>query len=173
MSVVLNTDPVLPDIVDANIGLLFVSLAHTPSSVEAGHFHADPSDRFYELLHQSGLINKSIPAEQDTTLLSQGIGLTTLVRTRAIESVAEIEPTDHSIGDLIKLVFQSQPEVVCFLGEETSRRFFDKRGEYGLQNDTIGEALVFVLPDPRESPNTISFDEKLNYYRELRRSIVT
>lgn len=167
MSVTLNIDPLMEDVLDSNIRLLFVGLAHSPASIASGHFYAEKADQFYQLLFRSKLVDRSLNSKEDRALLQYRIGLTMLVKNRAIEFTTEIKPTDHSMGSLIRTVFTNTPKITCFNGLEVHTRFFDRHADYGLQKETIGDSQIFVVPDSNSDRSDLSFDEKLVYYRQL------
>jgi len=171
MSVLLNTDPILPEIIDEETRLLVIGLALSPKSAEMGHYYDDPDEQFYSLLSSSGLVSEEVTAEQDRKLLNHHIGLTNLIKNKPVTSAEEIKPIDHSIGEIIRTVFDYEPEIVCFNGELTYTHFYDRRGDYGLQKVKVGDARVFVVPDSNTRRCEMSFEEKLGYYEELTKLI--
>jgi len=92
MSILLNTDPLLPDIIDEQIRLLIIGLALSPKSAETGHYYADSDEQFYALLFQSGLVPEKLTPEQDEVLLKHNIGLTNLIKNKPITSAQDIIP---------------------------------------------------------------------------------
>lgn len=167
MSILLNTDPLLPDIIDEQTRLLIIGLALSPKSAETGHYYADSDEQFYALMYHSGLVSEDLTPRQDRELLNYHIGLTNLIKNKPITSTREINPIDHSIGEIIRTIFDFQPEIVCFNGELAYTHFYDRRGEYGLQKVKIGDAKIIVVPDSNIRRCEMTFEEKLAYYEEL------
>jgi len=162
----LSTDILLPDIVNADIRVLFVNSAITPASERAGHYYADSGDDFYQLLHSAGFTRKTLTPEKDKNLIQDGIGLTSLSKTRAVSVPGNLLQSDYSIGRLIRLVFECQPDVVCLNGKIPYRQFFDLPPKCGIQKETIGNARIFVVPDSNRSLSGESYETTLEYYQQ-------
>ncbi len=167
MSFLLHTDPLLSDIIDDHVKMLIVGLAFSPQSAATGHYYADPEEQFYSLLYQSEIVSTELSAAQDLELPGYGIGLTNLIKNKPIFSAEEINPIDHSIGEIIRTIFDYKPQIVCFNGELAYTHFFDRHGEYGLQKGKIGDAQVFVVPDSNPRRCDMPFEEKLLHYKDL------
>ncbi|MEJ2049279.1 MAG: mismatch-specific DNA-glycosylase [Calditrichota bacterium] len=169
MTYSLQTKEILPDILDTNIRILFIGAAPSRASADTGHYYADASDQFYQLLFEGGFTEEPLSPEQDHVLPEYRIGLTHLTKTRAVDDPDKLEPVDFSIGRLIRLVFEYSPEVVCFNGEIVFRQFFNTSAQFGPQKERIGGAGVYVVPASSAENDHRAYQEKLKWFRELYR----
>ena len=70
----------LPDYLAPGLDIVFIGLNPSTISVLAGHYFANPRNRFWTAFNQSGLVTQDglaepLGPEQDHTLLQHGIGL--------------------------------------------------------------------------------------------------
>ena len=63
----------LPDHLREGLDLLFVGLNPSQYSAEVGHYFANPRNRFWPAFNLSGLVDRKVAAEDDATLLDDGI----------------------------------------------------------------------------------------------------
>src|SRR5947209_19546600 len=70
--------PGLPDILAPGLRLVFVGSNPSIRAAQTGHYYAHPGNRFYPLLHESGLTPRRLRPEEDVLLPTFGIGLTDL-----------------------------------------------------------------------------------------------
>ena len=74
--VMLSGSETLPDYLQPGLDIVLVGINPSPFSVAAGHYFANPRNRFWAALNRSGLVGLELTPEQDSTLLMHGIGLT-------------------------------------------------------------------------------------------------
>ncbi|MCX8523866.1 mismatch-specific DNA-glycosylase [Chryseobacterium formosus] len=88
----------LTDIINTNLEVIFVGINPGLKSAEDGHHFSGRSNRFWKVLYLSGFTSHQIEAENDTTILDFGYGLTTAVA-RATSRADELskEEFDHSL----------------------------------------------------------------------------
>ena len=70
----------LPDHLREGLDLLFVGLNPSQYSAEVGHYFANPRNRFWPAFNLSGLVAREVTAEEDATLLDDGIGFTDVAK---------------------------------------------------------------------------------------------
>jgi TDG/mug DNA glycosylase family protein len=58
--------------------------------------------------------------------------------------------------------------VIAFVGKEAYRGAFGRRAEHGLQDDTLGETRLFVLPSTSPANAAVPWEERLRWFRALR-----
>src|SRR5690348_12259173 len=68
----------LPQILAPNLKVIFVGAAPSLYAAEAGHYYAGPRNRFWLLLHQSGITPRLLRPEEDTDVLNYGVGMTAM-----------------------------------------------------------------------------------------------
>jgi TDG/mug DNA glycosylase family protein len=114
----------LPDIISNNLHILFVGYNPGTLSASTGHHYANRSNRFWRLLHESGLTTYRLDPEEDSRLLEFGYGSTNIV-SRTTKSAKEITATEFKEGSIIlkELISEIKPKIVCFVGIGVYRAF--------------------------------------------------
>lgn len=111
--------PTLPDALAPNLLVLFCGLNPGVRTAQTGHAYNHPSNRFWKLMHSSGVLPVPCAATEDRTLPARfALGLTNIVD-RPTRSGAELRPAelDAGVGALEAKVRRWRPEVVCVVGK--------------------------------------------------------
>jgi TDG/mug DNA glycosylase family protein len=161
----------LPDIVAPNLDVLIVAINPSLRSAVAGYSFASKGNPFWRLLHESGLTEVLLKAEEGARLPEFGVGLASGVR-RATRTAAELTRAEQRLGAkrVARLVSTLRPRYVALLGLTLYPIFFPAGTERGpgLKTGRVSGSPVFVLPNPsglnRAYPG---FQKKLIWYREL------
>lgn len=138
----------LPDLLAPGLDLVFVGINPSVYSAERGQYFARPSNRFWSLLNQSGLVPEPLGPADGGRLLEYGIGLTDIVK-RATPSSAGLSAADFEAGRVVlrEKLERCRPAVVCFVGKLAYQRYSGQRLlEFGRQPEMITGAAVFVMP---------------------------
>lgn len=167
----------LPDRVGPNLALLFVGINPGARSAELGHHYAGHSNRFWKLLHESGLVPQSVGYADDARLPEWGFGLTNLV-SRPTTAAGDLRRADFEAGRqrLLRKVRRLRPAIVALVGVTIYRVLEpaggrDPGGPLGLRPERLADARLFVLPNPSGRNAAYSYGEMLDAYRALRRAI--
>jgi TDG/mug DNA glycosylase family protein len=153
--------------------ILFVGINPSLRSAEVGHHFAGPGNPFWRLLYAAKLVPEPLTYEDDVRLPEWRLALTNIVP-RATREASELLRTEFEAGRtaLARLIARVRPEVVAFVGTTVYRAFFGPRvsGGAGPKPERIGDARVFVLPNP-SGRNAVypGFEDKLVWFRALRR----
>ena len=155
--------------------MLFVGINPGVRSALTGHHFAGYSNRFWKLLHQSGLVPELVTYLDDDRMPGWGYGITNVVA-RATPGIDELTPEEYAAGRLRlrAKVRRYHPDIVAFVGITVYRAMFpEHRGPVaiGLQEERLREAVVFVLPNPSGRNANYSYDEMLRAYRTLARHL--
>ena len=140
----------MPDVIASGLRVLFVGINPGLYSGAVEHHFARPGNRFWRVLHAAGFTERLLSPFEERELLSAGLGITNLVA-RATASAAELSADELVRGArrLVGKVRRWQPAVVAFLGLDAYRTALEKRGaSVGRQCETLGDARVWVLPNP-------------------------
>jgi TDG/mug DNA glycosylase family protein len=160
----------LPDRAGPGMRVLFVGINPGLRSAALGHHFAGPSNRFWKLLHESGLVSHPVTWRDDERMPSIGYGMTNLVP-RATAGVQDLSLPELRAGRraLAAKVRRWRPEIVALVGVTVHRVLFDVRGVVvpGLTPETISGARVFVLPNPSGRNAHFSYGEMLAVYSAL------
>jgi double-stranded uracil-DNA glycosylase len=158
------------------VRVLFVGINPGIRSAMTGHHFAGYSNRFWKLLHESGLVPEPIGYLDDGRLPEWGFGITNLI-SRATPGIDSLRADEYVAGarTLRRKVRRWQPEVVVFVGLTLSRAVFSRRPAEtvvpGLQRETLEGARVFVLPNPSGRNAHFPYAKMLDAFRSLRRSL--
>ena len=155
--------------------VLFVGINPGIRSALTGHHFAGHSNRFWKLLHGSGLVPGPIGCEDDTRLPSWGYGITNLVP-RPTRGIEELTRHEYRAGRrrLVAKVRRLRPRIVALVGVTLYRVLFPSRSAapirqvLGLRREAIGGAAVFVLPNPSGRNANFSYTEMLEAFTKLR-----
>jgi TDG/mug DNA glycosylase family protein len=165
----------LRDRVRAPVRVLLVGINPGIRSAEIGHHFAGPSNRFWKLLHESGLVPEPIGTEDDRRLPEWGLGITNLIA-RATPGIDTLRPAEYAAGERIlrRKVRRWRPRIVAFVGVTLYRSVFARPAALpvilGLQKEQFEGAAVFVLPNPSGRNANFTYAQMLAAFRSLRKT---
>ncbi len=165
----------LPDHLREGLDLLFVGLNPSQYSAEVGHYFANPRNRFWPAFNLSGLVNRKVGAEDDATLLEDGIGFTDVAK-RPTPMGSGLRAGDFRqwAPVLKEKVLKFAPRLVCFHGLMAYKAYLQhgegvkESPQLGLQERSIGVSKVFVVPNPSPANAKYSLNDLADWYRRLR-----
>jgi double-stranded uracil-DNA glycosylase len=164
----------LKDVVRPPVRVLFVGINPGIRSALTGHHFAGYSNRFWNLLYQSGLVPEPLRAEDDVRLPDWGYGVTNVVP-RATPGIDTLRSDEYVAGLAVlrRKVRRWRPEVVALVGVTLYRVIFPERRlaavACGLQPDEFEGARLFVLPNPSGRNANFTQAEMLAAFKALRR----
>jgi TDG/mug DNA glycosylase family protein len=144
------------DLVDDRVRILFVGINPGLWTAAVNAHFARRGNRFWPALHTAGITPRLIDvsagmSEVDRELvLGLGIGITNIVSTASARA-DELSLEDLHVGaaQLEAKVRRWKPLVVAVLGLTAYRQAFGKpKAAQGCQEDQLGEAELWVLPNP-------------------------
>lgn len=164
----------LDDYLRPNLDIVFVGLNPSLYSVRAGHYFANPRNRFWAALNRSGLVDRQLLPEQDATLLEDGIGFTDVVK-RPSPRASGLKPADFRqwAPVLKEKLLRYQPRITCFHGMMGYKAYLkhaegvEEQVQLGLQARTVGQSRIFVVPNPSPANARFSLDDLVLWYHEL------
>jgi TDG/mug DNA glycosylase family protein len=163
----------MTDVIGPRLKVLFCGINPSLYSAAVGHHFARPGNRFWPTLHAAGFTDKLFNAFEDSQLLERGYGITNVVE-RATASAAELRPEEYVEGGrrLEAKVRRYGPRVVAVLGVGAYRAAFGKKdASVGRQEERLGGALVWVLPNPSGLNAHYRLADLARVYREMRTSV--
>jgi TDG/mug DNA glycosylase family protein len=161
----------IPDVVGSDLRVLFVGINPGLVSGATGHHFARPGNRFWPVLHEAGFTPRLLRPDEQGELPAFGLGITNLVA-RVTATAAELSDEELRAGArrLEGLTYELRPAVVAFLGLTTYRTAFRRRGStVGEQAERLGEARIWVLPNPSGLNAGWSKGRLVDAYGALRR----
>jgi TDG/mug DNA glycosylase family protein len=179
----------LTDVLPPGIRVILVGINPGVLSAQSGHHFAGPTNRFWGLLYEAGIVPQPITHEDDVRLPEWGIGMTNLVA-RPTPGINDLSPAEYLEGWKIleKKIEVVRPAIVAFVGVTMYRALWrvlnlgapgppKPRGvggpviKVGFQKATVHGARLFVLPNPSGRNAHFSYDDMLRAFRGLGRAM--
>jgi TDG/mug DNA glycosylase family protein len=160
----------LPDIVAPGLSVVFCGLNPGLSAAAEGHHFVGRSNRFWRVLHLAGFTPALVAAEDDASLLTYGLGITSVVErpTAGVDDLARSEFVDAAAG-FEAWVRRWAPRHVAFLGKTAYTAMLSRRSvPWGRQAEPFGGAVAWVLPNPSGRNLAFGLDALVAAYRDLR-----
>jgi double-stranded uracil-DNA glycosylase len=167
--------PPLKDRITPGVRVLFVGINPGIRSSLTGHHFAGFSNRFWKLLFESGLVPEPVTYQDDDRLPEFGYGITNIV-SRPTPGIDTIAPAEYAAGRarLRRKILRYGPAWVAMVGVTVFRAMFPERKDavrLGIQKERIGDARVFVLPNPSGRNANFTYAEMLAAFRSLKRKL--
>jgi len=139
----------IPDRLQEELKIIFVGFNPSVRSGQTGHHYANPNNRFWKILSESGLTPRKYQPDEDKELLQLGYGLTNIVA-RPTASAAEITKREYAEGRqaLLDKILSYQPKIVCFVGKGVYREYSGQKTiPWGIQQEAMVPGVIdFVAP---------------------------
>jgi len=166
--------PLLPDILAADLDVVFCGINPALSAAQSGHHFSNPTNRFWRVLHLAGFTPHLIQAENDRTILEFGCGLTAAVQRPTVQA-SEVKRLEFRQGakTLESTIQRYHPRYLAFLGKPAFAALFDQRTVvWGQQSLTFAGAKVWVLPNPSGLNRAFDLPSLVAAYRQLREASI-
>ncbi len=138
------------DVIAPDLRVLFCGINPGLYAAAVGHHFARPGNRFWKALHAAGFTPRLLSPWEERELLDYGCGITNVVA-RATAGAAELTREELAEGGrlLEERVRRYGPRWLAVLGLGAYREAFARPGAApGAQEETVGGARVWVLPNP-------------------------
>lgn len=137
----------LPHLLQPGLKVIFVGFNPGTISAARRQYYANPGNRFYSLLAETGLTPRRLAPAEFRILPEFGIGLTDLCPWRVGQSDI-LTPEDIARGRklLLPRLRRARPRVIAFNGLTIFKHVFGRMPRPGLQSERIGPSAVFALP---------------------------
>lgn len=140
----------VPDLIAPALRVLFCGINPGLYSGAVGCHFARPGNRFWPALYAAGFTERLLSPFEERELLKGGCGITNVV-TRATATAAELETHEFVEGGrrLSSKVRRYRPAFLAVLGIGAYRAAFNRpKAQLGRQDETLGDTIVWVLPNP-------------------------
>ncbi|HEY2542059.1 MAG TPA: mismatch-specific DNA-glycosylase [Gaiellaceae bacterium] len=156
----------VPDVLAPGLRVVFCGI--NPGRVSAAaHAHfANPRNDFWRLLHAAGFTSRLLDPQEQFELLHEGIGATNAAA-RTTPGSGDLRKGDFDRVHIERIALELKPRWIAFVGKEAYRGTFGERPELGVQERTIGETRLFVLPSTSPANAAVPWDERLRWFRQL------
>jgi TDG/mug DNA glycosylase family protein len=160
----------IPDVLGPDLDVVFVGINPGLWSGAVGHHFARPGNRFWKALHGSGFTERLLSPAEDASLLASNLGVTNLVE-RTTATADELSAEELRLGAvrLGQRLAPLRPRFAAVLGIGAYRTGFGKpRATLGSQNEDLGGARLWVLPNPSGLNAHYQLDDLTERFRTLR-----
>jgi TDG/mug DNA glycosylase family protein len=161
------------DVIAPGLKILFCGINPGLYTAAIGHHFGRPGNRFWPALHQAGFTDRLLSPYEERELLHSGYGITNLVN-KATASADELTKEDLIQGGLLlqEKVLDFLPDYLAVLGIGAYRTAFQRpKAHLGLQEETIDQTRLWVLPNPSGLNAHFQLDDLASLFRELRQAI--
>ena len=158
------------DLVARDLKVLFCGINPGLYSGATGHHFARPGNRFWPALYNGGFTERLLSPFEERELLKSGYGITNIVAraTAGADELAKEELVEGARALRAK-VLRFRPRVLAVLGISAYRSAFERpRAGLGRQSETIGDTLVWILPNPSGLNAHYQPKDLARLFRELR-----
>src|SRR3712207_797423 len=139
------------------------------TSGRSGHHYAHPGNRFWRVLHATGITNRLYEPQEDERLLDWGIGFTNLC-SRPTRRADELTRDEIRAGakDLRAKLEEFRPRVAAYTGIGVYKWFrATSKVGWGVQEaSAVPNVTDVVVPSP-SGLNRMRFEELVDHYRTL------
>ena len=139
--------PVLPDVLQPGLALVFCGTAAGRRSAADRAYYAHPGNLFWRALFEAGLTPRRLAPTEFGLLAGYGIGLTDLAKHHVGNDV-ELPRDAFDVPALLGKIATFKPQRLAFTSKHAARAVLGHALDYGLQGETLGSTQLFVLPSP-------------------------
>jgi TDG/mug DNA glycosylase family protein len=164
------TEKTVRDVIAPNLRVLFCGINPGLYTAAVGHHFARPGNRFWPALHAGGFTDRLLSPFDERELLKSGYGITNVV-SRTTASADQLAREEIIAGgeQLRAKVLRYQPRVLAVLGVGAYRTAFNQpKAAVGRQAETIGNTVLWVLPNPSGLNANYQAADLARLFRELK-----
>ncbi|MDX6484957.1 MAG: double-stranded uracil-DNA glycosylase [Gaiellaceae bacterium] len=158
----------MPDVLAPGLQVVFCGINPGRFSAAAAAHFANPRNDFWRLLHAARFTSRLYEPSEQLGLLQEGIGVTNAAH-RTTPGSGDLRRSDFegSAERLERIARELRPQWIGFVGKEAYRGVFGARPELGVQERTLGETQLFVLPSTSPANAAVPWAERLRWFQEL------
>ena len=112
-----------------------------------GAYYAGPGNAFWPTLAEVGFTPRRLQPLEFREVLSYGIGLTDLCKTRSGSDV-EVGTDAFDVPRLVRNLEAHRPDWIALTSKNAARGALGRAADYGEQPERLGPSRVYVLPSP-------------------------
>ena len=158
----------VPDVLAPGLRVVFCGINPGRVSAAAAAHFANPRNDFWRLLHAARFTSRLYEPREQFALLADGVGVTNAAyRTTPGSGDLRRGDFDGAVERLEGIAHELLPGWIGFVGKEAYRGAFNERPELGVQQRTLGETRLFVLPSTSPANAAVPWAERLRWFKEL------
>jgi TDG/mug DNA glycosylase family protein len=139
---------VLHDVLQESLRIVLCGMAAGTASAKAGAYYAHKQNKFWKILHETGLTPSLMQPYQYRDLLQYRIGLTDLVKTHS--GMDHEMPLSKLRLDarlrLSRSISVCRPNFLAFTSKAAGQGFLGGKRNYGEQAERIADTRIWILP---------------------------
>ncbi len=139
--------PMLPDLLQPGLRLVFCGTAAGRRSAVEGAYYAHPGNQFWRALHAVQLTPRQFAPAEFPLLPTLGIGLTDLAK-HHWGNDDELPRDAFDVLALRAKIERHAPRLLAFTSKAAARAVLGPSIAYGWQREHINETRLYVLPSP-------------------------
>lgn len=149
------TPDILQDVLQDGLQIVLCGTAVGTASAVAGAYYAHKQNKFWKILHETGLTPELLGPHQYRELLRYRIGLTDFVKTHSgmDHQIPLSELTEISRARLGATIATFRPQFLAFTSKNAGQRFLGGRRDYGEQLERIAATRIWILPSTSGAAN--------------------
>jgi double-stranded uracil-DNA glycosylase len=164
------TEKTVKDVIAPHLRVLFCGINPGLYTAAVGHHFARPGNRFWPALYAGGFTDRVLSPFDERELLKNRYGITNVVP-RTTNSADQLSREEIIAGGerLRAKVLRYQPRVLAVLGVGAYRTAFNRpKACVGRQEETIGDTVLWVLPNPSGLNANYQAADLARLFRELK-----
>ena len=146
---------VLQDVLRPQLDVVFCGTAVGTASALAGAYYAHPQNKFWKILHRTGLTPELLQPQHYRESLRYGIGLTDFVKSHSgmDHQVPLTRLAQESRSRLRGSIEEYQPRFLAFTSKAGGQHFLGGARNYGEQSERIGKTRIWILQSTSGAAN--------------------
>jgi TDG/mug DNA glycosylase family protein len=132
-------------VLEPELRIVFCGTAAGAVAARVGAPYAGPGNRFWRVLHETGLTPWVLPPAEFRELPRFGIGLTDVAKF-ASGPDSSLARTDFDPAAVVAKVERYAPRMLAFVGKRAAQEVVGRPVGYGRQTALIGVSEVWVVP---------------------------
>ena len=152
-----------------NLDVIFVGFNPSIRSSETGHHYANPNNRFWRILFESGITPRKYDTTEDYQLLDLGFGMTNIVA-RPTKAADEITKEEYLQGkqELKQKIETYHPKIVCFVGKGVYQQYSGKKElPWGRQEESVVPGTIDYVAPSSSGLVRMKMDEVVGIYKGI------
>jgi double-stranded uracil-DNA glycosylase len=146
---------VLHDVLDKSLRVVLCGTAVGTASALAGAYYAHKQNKFWRILHETGLTPELLQPHQFRELLNYRIGLTDFVKTHSgmDHQLPLSELRESARIRLRATITECHPRFLAFTSKAAGQNFLGGKRDYGEQIEAIDDTKIWILPSTSGAAN--------------------
>jgi len=159
----------VPDVLAPDLTVVFCGINPGRVSAAAAAHFANPRNDFWRLLDDAGFTPRLLDPQEQFETLRYRIGLTNAAL-RTTKGSGDLRSADFvgSAGRLERVARELGPRAIAFVGKEAYRGAFRERPELGVQERTLVDTGLFVVPSTSPANAAVPYAERLHWFSALK-----